>query len=176
MPLKATNDIKIFIVEDDAEQAKLLNDKLIEYNPNYSILKLSSGAELFNYFLNVKFMSNNNYIILDYFLQSPDEKSGLNGIAIIEKIKKLGLKAKIIIYSAYESDDEKKIADLVEDYDNVLDFIKKSPHSYVNIQNVMRFDYAKSTLNRKKRRFQISLVVFAILLALSGLHFLSGYL
>lgn len=173
--LKVSSDIRVFIVEDDATQAEILNDKLLEYNPGYTILKFKSSTEFLDYFSNGYPKSKHNYVILDYFLQSSDEEGSLNGLEVIKKMQTINSKVKIILYSAYENDDQNKFSDIVNEEKNVIEYIKKTTHSYANVQNVMRFDFAKSTLNGKKKRFQITLAVFALLLAISGLHFIISY-
>jgi CheY-like chemotaxis protein len=168
--LKISNDIRIFIVEDDQTQAEVLNDKLLEYNAEYNIVKFKSGSELLDYFSNGYLKNKYNYLILDYYLQSPDEEGGLNGLAVIKKLAELNSNVKIILFSAYENDEDANFKDLIKE-PNVIEFVKKSPHAFSSLQNIMRFDYAKYALDRKRSRFNITLIVFIFLLALSVLQF-----
>lgn len=173
--MKVSTDIRVFIVEDDPTQAEVLNDKLLEFNPGYTTHLFKSGSELLDYFSNGHGISKHNYVILDYFLQSPDEEGGLNGLEVIKKMQSINPKVKIIIYSAYDSDDQDKFIDIVKEEKNVIEYVKKTTHSYANVQNIMRFDFAKATLLGKKKRFQITLAVFVLLMAISGLHFVISY-
>ncbi len=172
--MKISNDIRIFIVEDDKTQSEVLSDKLLEYNSNYNILKFESGNRLLDYLKKGYQKSKNNYLILDYYLQTNENAEVLNGFEIIKLLGKEYPKISIILFSAYENDNESNFKELTEE-PNVIEFIKKSPHAYSTMQNIIRFNYAQNHLLKKKRRFKWALSILLALFALSALHFIINY-
>lgn len=173
--MKISNDIRIFIVEDDQAQSEVLYDKLLEYNSDYTILQFKSGEELLAHFNNAYTKHKYNYLILDFYLQSNEDEESLGGYEIIKILNEKHPKIKIIVFSAYDGDDDANFKQLTEE-PNVMEFVKKSNFAYSSIQNLIRFDYAKSSLTRKKKRLHWTLVIFFTLLSLSFLHFLFNYL
>jgi len=173
--LKISNDIRIFIVEDDATQSEILYDKLLEYNPEYSIVRFKSGNELLDYLKKGHQNNKHNYLILDYYLQTTEDKEVLNGFEIIKLLGKEYSKIRIILFSAYESDNESNFSELTKE-PNVIEFVRKTEHAYSTMQNILRFDYAQNNLLKKKRRFQWALSILLTLLALSTLHFIINYI
>ncbi|MBI9068824.1 MAG: response regulator [Salinivirgaceae bacterium] len=170
--MKISNDIRIHIVEDDPVQAQVLQDKLLEFNSEYNLRCFKSGEELFSYFKNGYEKNKYNYIILDYFLQTSENTEALNGMEIIAQLENNLPKVKIILYSAYENDDDTKF-DEIKKKSNVIDFVKKSIHSYSRLQNIIRFDFSHESLIRKRRRFQFAMLGFVVTLALATLYFFS---
>jgi len=173
--LRISNDIRIYIVEDDKVQSRILHDKLLEYNPEYTITVFDSGSKLLETLNNGYKKYKFNYIILDYYLQTSDDEQTLNGFEIIKALGEQHPKIKIVLFSAYDNDGDSNFKKLKEE-PNVIEFVKKSEHAYSQIQNIFRFDYANKTLLKKKRRFQWVLSAFLVLLTVAVLHFLLTFL
>ncbi len=172
--MKISNDIRIFIVENDPVQSQVLYDKLIEYNSEYTILQFKNGEELLQHFKNGYAKNKYNYLILDYYLQSNEDSDTMDGYEVIKVLYEQHPKIKIIVFSAFDNEDETNPKKITEE-PNVLEFVKKTNFAFSSIQNILRFDYAHSSLNKKKRRFHWALVIFMVMLSLSVLHFLFNY-
>jgi len=172
--LKISNDILIFIVEDDQTQSEILNDKLLEYNSEYNIIQFKNGIDLIYHFKNEYSNNKYNYVILDYYLQTTEDSDTLNGIEVIKLLGIQNPDVKIILFSAFDSEDDASFKDLINE-PNVIEFVKKSEHAFTRIQNIIRFDYAQKSLLKKKRRFQWALAVFVALVTLAILHFTFTY-
>ena len=173
--MKISNDIRIHIIENNENQCEIICNKLLEFNPQYSIHKFNNGNELFKHFETNYIKNKYNYLILDYYLKTTDEKDISSGIDIVKKLNEKYSKVKIILFSVFDSEDDTNFNKLKEE-PNVIECVKKSDHSYSSIQNIIRFDYAQNSLLKKKRRFQWTLSAFIAMLTLSILHFLFTFL
>ena len=172
--MKISNDIVIFIVEDDQIQADVLNDKLLEYNSEYTIIHFKNGSDLLNHLKYGYSKNKYNYVILDYYLQTKENAIALNGLEIIKLLNEQNPKVKIIVFSAFENDDDVNFMELMKE-PNVIECVKKSGHAFSRIQNILRYDYAEKSLLKRKRRFQWALISFVIILSISILHFIFSY-
>ena len=83
---------KIFIVDDDKFFAQMLCDYLSN-NPMYDIQMILSGKECIE-----RLHEQPDVVVLDYHLDAIN-KSSDNGLAILEKIKKVNNKTHVIILS-----------------------------------------------------------------------------
>ncbi len=169
--MKKSNNIRIYIVEDDNIQSQILLDKLLEFNPDYNIIQFNSGEQLLEYFSTSYKRTRCHYVILDYFLQTQDNQKALNGFEIINILEEKYPNVKVILYSAYESDNSSNFDKLTEKT-NVLDFVKKAPYSFLNIQNLIRFSSAKQVLHKKKKRFAWAFSIFGIVVLFAILHYI----
>ncbi len=139
--MKISNDIRIFIIEDNEAQCEIVCSKLLEFNPQYSILKFKNGNELLKHFGSGYVKNKFNYLILDYYLKTTDESDILSGYEIIKKLQNEYSRVKIILFSVFDNEDDSSFTKLNEE-SNVVECVKKSEHSYSSIQNIIRFDYA----------------------------------
>ncbi len=117
---------KIFIVDDDEMLAEMLIDHLSSYNL-YKLKKFDTGEMCLK-----NLHENPDLIILDFNLNSK-HKEALNGLQIIEEIKKVNKEIYIILYSSQE---------LYEQAVNVFDnkyvhFIIKDEHTFIKIEQVI---------------------------------------
>lgn len=169
-----SKEIRLLVVEDDPVQAQVLQDKLLEYNPDYLIVRFKTGEELLAFLEKNYFAHRPYYVILDYFLQNSDQKDALNGAQIIELIEQQYKKIKVILFSAYENDEETKFQTLQEK-NVVLSFVRKTEYAYSRLQNLIRFDYSKHILSRKRRRFIIFSIIFTAIVLLSFAYLVITY-
>ena len=160
--MKISNDIVIYIVEDDPAQAQLLQDKMLDFNNEYKLEWFSSGENLLAHLKNGFQKYKYSYVILDYFLQTKENKEAINGFEVITRLKKVSPKSNVILYSAFESDADKKF-DTLKEEPNVLDVIKKTEYSFSSLQNIIRYNYSKKTLAVRKKRFQWFALFFVLL-------------
>lgn len=172
--MKIANDIRILIVEDDKVQAEIIQDKLKEFNTGYAMHWFKEGESLLKYLSNEANKKKHYYLILDYYLQTKKNKDALNGLEIINILKDQYPQVNIVLFSAYESDNNTSFEEIKQEA-NVIDFIKKSEHAYSHVENVIRFHYSKSRLEKKRRRFNWARWVFVSLLFITILHLLYSY-
>jgi len=169
------HNIRLIIVEDDPVQAQILQDKLVELNDKFSITTFKSGEELIADYEKNGYHSKHHYVILDYFLQTNENTEALNGLAVIKIMGQKFPKVNIILFSAYDNDENSDFK-LIKEEPNVIDFIKKSEHAFSSLQNSIRFHYSQTILVQKKKRFQWAFVLFILMLILSSLHFLFSFI
>ncbi|GEM_PF-4670238 len=172
--MSITHNIRLIIVEDDPIQAQILHDKLVELDDKFTITTYKSGEELIADYEKNGCHAKYHYVILDYFLQTNENKEALNGLAIIKIMGQKFPKVKMILFSAYDNDENSDFK-LIKEESNVIDFIKKSEFAYSSLQNTIRFHYSQTILNQKKNRFQWALAVFILMVILSSLHFLFSF-
>lgn len=95
--MNTTNQLKIFIVEDNEVYAKSLQGFLQMRFPNNKEIKIFQIGELCLVELNYR----PTIVIMDYFLNSKYEEAQ-NGLEIIKHIKEKESKAEIIVLTAQE--------------------------------------------------------------------------
>ena len=173
--MSLNSNIKLFLVEDDPVQAQVLTDKMLDFNPKFSVNWFKSGEDLLETLEQGYNRNKHYYIILDYFLQTTENSDALNGLQIIRLLADKYNRVYVILFSSYDSDENLDFKKIKEE-PNVLDFIKKSEYAYSSLQNTIRFHFSKLQLDAKKRRFQWALVVFIGLLVISTLHFIFSFL
>jgi DNA-binding NtrC family response regulator len=168
------NRIKIFIVEDDAVQAQILKDRLMEMVSPSSIECFDNSDSLFDY-INKGLSSNRtNYLIVDYFLQTENHPDSLNGLDIIKIVSQQHPNIKTILFSAFEADDSNSFQKIKEQC-KLLDFVKKGEHGYSSLINIIRFNYSQINLNRRKKRLRwaLYLTITIVLIVLAQLIYFS---
>lgn len=171
MEKKIGNKIQILIVEDDSVQAQILIDKIVEFDNNVNLKHFSSGEELFEYLNSNPKKNKIYYLILDYFLQTENNKEGVNGNEVIKVLLEKYSYIKIILFSAYDSDDNLKFESLKEEFSNLIGVIKKSEFGYKTIQNTVRFDYVKELFKKKQNRFVFARLLFIVVSLVAALLF-----
>jgi CheY-like chemotaxis protein len=160
--------IKILIVEDDAIQAEMLKDKLVEMVVPSSVEVFANSDDLIAYLKTGYTSKKNFYLILDYFLQTQEKPDSFNGLEVIKIVRQQFPKIKIILFSAFDNDEDTQFNKIKEEY-NLLDFIKKSTHGFPAIINTIRFNYSLMNLEKRKKRLKLALIalggLFIIMLA-----------
>lgn len=159
-------NIHIVIVESDSANAQTLQAELLKLNSAFVITILKSGEELIAACEGKKFRCKNQYVILDYVLQSTENVNALNGLEVIKIMGTRFPHVNIILFSMFEGDDAIDY-DKIKDEPNVIDCINKSEYSYLILQNAIRFHYSKTNLAYNKKIYRWSLAIFILLAALT---------
>ncbi len=170
--MKIANKIRLLIVEDDPVQTEILVDKLIEYNKDFQIEHFVSGELLIEYLNNHKNAYKKYYLILDYFIQNEGNKDGLNGLGVINYLANKYQDIKIVLFSAYESDDDLKFDTLIDDHSNLIGVIKKAEYAFNTLQNIIRFDFIKGMLQIKRKRYIVTRIIFIVFGLFTLLYFI----
>jgi DNA-binding NtrC family response regulator len=152
------NYIKILLVEDDAVQAQLLKEKLLEMVSLTSIEIFDQSESLLAYLDNGISAQRTYYLICDHFLQSQKHPDTLNGLDLIKLIKQQYPSINIILFSAFESDENVEFKKMKDEF-HLLDYVKKSPHGFSSIINIIRFDYSKKSLQKRAKRLKMAIGV-----------------
>ena len=171
MDKKIGNKIQLFIVEDDPVQAKILIENILDFEKDVNVKHFISGELLFEYLKTYSKEAKVYYLILDYFLQTESNKEGVNGNEVIKYLEEEYSYIKIILFSAYESDDNLKFESLKDEFSNLIGVIKKSEFGYKTIQNTVRFDYVKELFKIKRKRFAIARIFFIVALVISMVYY-----
>jgi len=120
------NNIKIFLVDDDAMYLKLLQIELLEH-ADFTIETYATGELCV-----ANLMRNPDVIILDYYLDGID-KTAMNGIITLDRIKAFNAEIPVIMLS---SQDKIEVA-----IDCMLhkasDYVVKSETAFIRLQQSM---------------------------------------
>ena len=132
--MKNNDKIKIFLVDDDAIFLKLLEIEFLQ-NADFDIVTFRNGE------LCIESLAlNPNVIILDYHLDGI-EKSAMNGLATLDKIKELNPEIPVIILS---SQDKIDVA-INCMHHKAFDYVVKSETAFFRLQKIIStiFHYKK---------------------------------
>lgn len=126
--------IKLFLVDDDALYLKSLEIEFLQH-ADFSIESYATGE------LCVQHLSHHpDIIILDYFLDGID-KSAMNGIATLDKIKLFNPDIPVVMLSSQDKIDV-AISCM---HHRAFDYVVKSETSFVRLQHII------STIFRYKK-------------------------
>ena len=132
--MKNKDKIKIFLVDDDAIFLKLLEMEFLQ-NADFDIATFRNGELCIE---NID--QNPDVIILDYHLDGID-KSSMNGLATLDKIKELNPEIPVIILSSQDK------IDVAIDcmHHKAYDYVVKSETAFLRLQKIIStiFQYKK---------------------------------
>ncbi|MBK6998142.1 MAG: response regulator [Lewinellaceae bacterium] len=132
--MKQENKIKIFLVDDDAVYLKLLEIEFMEH-ADFVIETYPTGERC------IEFLSHNpDVIILDYHLDGID-KSAMNGIEALDKIKAYSRDIPVVMLS---SQDKIDVA-INCMHHQAFDYVVKSETAFLRLQKIISniFKYKK---------------------------------
>jgi DNA-binding NtrC family response regulator len=132
--MKEKNKIKIFLVDDDAIFLKLLEIEFLE-NAEFDVVTFPNGELCIQ-----NLAQNPDVIILDYHLDGID-KNAMNGLAAMDKIKKLNPDVPVVILSCQD-----KIDVAVNCmHHKAYDYVVKSETAFLRLQRIIStiFRYRK---------------------------------
>ena len=128
------NKIKLFLVDDDAVYLKLMEIEFLQH-ADFDIETYPTGE------LCVQNLSNNpDIIILDYYLDGVD-KSAMNGMETLDKIKAINPTIPVVMLS---SQDKIDIA-ISCMHHGAFDYVVKSETAFVRLQKIITaiFEFKK---------------------------------
>lgn len=132
--MKNENNIKLFLVDDDALFLKSLEIEFMEY-ANFTIETYATGE------LCIAHLANNpDIIILDYQLDGVDE-TAMNGIETLDKIKAFNQDIPVVMLSSQD-----KIDVAVKCmHHKAFDYVVKSETAFLRLQKIIPtiFKYKK---------------------------------
>jgi DNA-binding NtrC family response regulator len=124
--MNSKNKVKLFLVDDDAMYLKLLEIEFLQY-PDFTLETCATGE------ICIKNLSHNpDIIILDYHLNGVD-KSAMNGIQTLDKIKAKNPGIPVIMLS---SQDKIEVA-INCMHHKAYDYIVKSETAFLRLQKVI---------------------------------------
>ena len=132
--MKNENKIKLFLVDDDALFLKSLEIEFTEHS-NFTIETYATGE------LCIEHLSNNpDVIILDYQLDGID-KTAINGLETLDKIKAFNNDIPVVMLS---SQDKIEVA-INCMHHKAFDYVVKSETSFLRLQKIITtiFQYKK---------------------------------
>jgi two-component system, OmpR family, response regulator len=132
--MKEENKIKLFLVDDDSVFLKLLEIDFLQ-NTDYDIVTFQNGELCIE-----NLAQNPDVIVLDYHLDGID-KSAMNGLATMDKIKENHPEIPVIILSAQD-----KIEVAINCmHHKASDYVVKSETAFFRLQKIIStiFHYRK---------------------------------
>lgn len=132
--MKNENKISLFLVDDDAVFLKLLEIELLQH-ADFEINTFSSGELCLE-----ELSQNPDVIILDYHLDGID-KSAMNGLETLDKIKERNADIPVVMLS---SQDKIDVA-INCMHHRALDYVVKSETAFLRLQKIITtlFSYKK---------------------------------
>ncbi len=124
--MKDNNQLKIFLVDDDAVFLKSLEIDFL-HNTDYKIETFASGELCIR-----NLMGKPDIIVLDYHLDGID-KNAMNGIETLDKIKALNADIAVIMLSSQD-----KIDVAVKCmHHKAIDYVVKSETAFIRLQKII---------------------------------------
>ncbi len=132
--MKTENQIKLFLVDDDALFLKALEIEFLQH-ADFVIETFATGE------LCVQHLSNNpDVVILDYHLDGIDKKA-MNGLETLDKLKKYNSDIPVVMLSSQDS------IDIAVNcmHHRAFDYVVKSETSFMRLQKIITsiFSYKK---------------------------------
>jgi two-component system OmpR family response regulator len=132
--MKTENQIKLFLVDDDALFLKALEIEFLQH-ADFVIETYATGE------ICVQHLSNNpDVVILDYHLDGID-KNAMNGLKTLDKIKKYNSDIPVVMLSSQDS------IDIAVNcmHHRAFDYVVKSETSFMRLQKIITsiFSYKK---------------------------------
>jgi two-component system OmpR family response regulator len=132
--MKTENQIKLFLVDDDALFLKALEIEFLQH-ADFTIETFATGE------LCLQHLSNNpDVIILDYHLDGIDKKA-INGLQTLDKIKTYNSDIPVVMLSSQDS------IDIAVNcmHHRAFDYVVKSETSFIRLQKIITsiFSYKK---------------------------------
>ncbi len=132
--MKTENQIKLFLVDDDALFLKALEIEFLQH-ADFVIETYATGE------ICVQHLSNNpDVVILDYHLDGID-KNAMNGLETLDKIKKYNSDIPVVMLSSQDS------IDIAVNcmHHRAFDYVVKSETSFMRLQKIITsiFSYKK---------------------------------
>jgi two-component system OmpR family response regulator len=156
----ATNEMLIFLVDDDFMFLKALEHSILSKLPEAKIQTFQTGEACLH-----QMTAKPQVVILDYFLDSKLPYAW-NGFTILRQIKKLNSKTKVIMLSSQDSLDV-----AVKCIDNgSYDYITKSESAFVKINFALKNIFENIQSDSKGiKPYQIIIVAIIVILLIASL-------
>lgn len=132
--MENTTKIKLFLVDDDAVFLKSLEIQFLQHG-DFEIETFATGEKCLN-----KLSQKPDVVILDFHLDGID-KTAINGIETLDKIKEYDSETPVIMLSSQD-----KIEVAVQCmHHNAFDYVVKSETAFVRLQKIIStiFQYNK---------------------------------
>lgn len=138
--MENTTKIKLFLVDDDAVFLKSLEIQFLQHG-DFEIETFATGEMCLN-----KLSQKPDVVILDFHLDGID-KTAINGIETLDKIKEYDSETPVIMLSSQD-----KIEVAVQCmHHNAFDYVVKSETAFVRLQKIIstifRYNKMKKELN-----------------------------
>lgn len=149
------SNYKVFVVDDDNMQTEMIVDH-IKQQTSFEVISFSNGSDcLKNLHLNP------NIIILDYQLDTKDQ-SALDGLDVLQEIKKQLPEAEVIMFSGQE---KIEVAVNTMKY-GAFDYIVKGESAFHRLENTLINILRKFKLTSQAKKYRKLSFGLAIVLVL----------
>ncbi len=137
------NRIKIFLVDDDIIYLRLLEIEFLQH-ADFTIESFATGELCLE---NLRHLPD--IIILDYYLDSIN-KSALNGIEVLDKIKKYNPDIPVVMLS---SDDNLEVAISCMDH-KAFDYVVKNETAFIRMQRIISIISQNIAIEKELSRYK----------------------
>ena len=162
----STSSFSIFIIEDDPEQVRMIKEFIHHKFPTFNLRTFSTGEE------GLKNINENpDMVILDHLLNSID-KSAMDGLSVLSKIKRHNHNIPVVIFSAQDNPDIS--ARTIKS--GAYDYIVNDQYAFEKLGNIIKHFSSHIILDSKiiLKKLNIVLLVIAVLIIiLTAVFFLS---
>jgi two-component system, OmpR family, response regulator len=150
--------LKIFVVDDDPIQLEMITDHLGKFK-NFTFQTFPTGEKLLE-----KLSDKPDIIILDYNLDTVD-KEAMEGIDILQEIKKVDDKIEVIMYSGQDN-----IEIAVETMRfGAFDYVTKTPSAFHRMENIIHriIKFRQIQDDAKRYKLMMQMMGYAIIIAIA---------
>jgi len=162
---KSTNEVFIYLVDDNAKQLKALQDKFKASRAYKTTKAFDSGDKCFKYIQSRKYGKNSVIVVIaDYYMQSQAKRGMMNGLDLLVSLKEYDPCIDVILISDY---DDQELADTAFHY-GAVGFVKKGVAASRTILTEIQSIAKKREAIRKKasgkgaKKFFLVLLILAI--------------
>ncbi len=150
--------LKIFVVDDDPIQLEMITDHLGKFK-NFIFQTFATGEKLLE-----KIAEKPDIIILDYNLDSVD-KDAMEGIDVLQEIKKIDDTIEVIMYSGQDN-----IEIAVETMRfGAFDYVTKTPSAFHRMENIIHriLKFRQLSSDAKRYKLMVQMAGYAIVIAIA---------
>ncbi len=153
-------NVNVYIIDDDELHLRILKNKFVT-STSYSLYTYLTGEE-FVYEMDLAYLQKRqvHIVILDYVLKTDSNKDVMDGLEVLEIIKKRNPKIEVIILSG--NNDEDLSAKALELGAN--NYIRKNENSFLRLQNSIKWIISEKNLEKKRRDSKISIKIFILII------------
>lgn len=155
------SEVFIFLVDDNELQLKVLQEQFKNTRSFKNTKAFTNGSDLLKYIKTYKFPKNSIFmVVMDYFLENPDNEEAQNGIDMLNKLKEYDPSIEVIMLSSSADVDVAASAA----HFGAVTFIQKGSDAFKKVvNNIVWAVHEQEKIRKKagtKRLIKIGLIGF----------------
>ncbi|HBS88447.1 MAG: hypothetical protein A2W91_14965 [Bacteroidetes bacterium GWF2_38_335] len=167
-----TQNVQIYLVDDDELQLKIIRNKFLT-STDYQLRTFTSGEEFLETIIRKPLNKwLHHIVILDFQLHSTSNHDAKNGLEILQILKGINPAIQVIMLSGVSDEDIQQKATRF----GAVEFIRKNENSFTRINNAIKWIISSNDLKRKQRASKMALGLFLSVLGSAAILVVTLYL